>query len=664
MCFELNLLRLCRLTMSELKKAFNIMAKLGISTASYHADNAISKFRVNERKSVERVASAQVTKIADEKTFLTNAANKFNLDIAETKAAVKNMARSQGYLATTMDVLDNASSILAKLQDLAVLGANGSNSFADHEAIDAEADALMDRFHDIIQNSSYKGMSVFDDSNASSKMAVGNSGEISFGVASLYYDELYDHTNPSEPFILPGTRYEITNNLSDDDKAAILAKTVGITADQLVPGFQFETTTPPEPVTPDVVAVNDTSSVGTEVANMGLLKNMLVKAGVNSTTGTLGSGGSTQPGLMYDSTGNGNFDDSYDYLTPGTPFDGFALKLNGSNSTNNNAGNKAEISGVSFQDLDNQLIWTGNINDADGNTWEIKHTYTLGSKATFVDIKTEITAGSNVADVSFGRFIDPDARAAPGDTSSTENVIGYGTVPKNNIVFSEANQSLYALGLYSTDSNVTSGTTSPWSSQADGYNGTHYATGAYGSGDDTIGMSWKFSDVQAGQKLTANYSYIFGVGAYQAARDAFNGGAGGGKDVTGGKGIVNVGSATEAAQRDFGDKLMIAPTLNSVDKVSAGTNLGASINTSRIEVVQQRINAARTLVGSQYAAITSAIDFATDMSAQYSLGTHTISDLNFSMETAYLTKQRIQIDTATAMLAQANQAQEGLLMLV
>ena len=640
------------------------MAKLGIATASYHADSAISKLRVNERKSVERVASAQVTKIADEKTFLTNAANTFNLDIAETKAAVKNMARSQGYLATTMDVLDNASSILAKLQDLAVLGANGSNSFADHEAIDAEADALMDRFHDIIQNSSYKGMSVFDDANASSKMAVGNGSEISFGVASLYYDELYDHTNPPEPFILPGTRYEITNNLSDDDKAAILAKTVGITADQLVPGFQFETATLPEPVTPDVVAVNDTSSVGTEVANMGLLKNMLVKAGVNATTGTLGSGGRTQPGLMYDSTGNGNFNDSYDYLTPGSPFDGFALKLNGSNSTNNNDGNKAEISGVSFQDLDNQLIWTGNINDANGNTWEIKHTYTLGSKSTFVDIKTEITAGSNVADVSFGRFIDPDARAAPGDTSSTENVIGYGTVPKENIVFSEANNSLYALGLYSTDSNVTSGTTSPWSSQADGYNGTHYVTGAYGSGDDTIGMSWKFSDVQAGQKLTANYSYVFGVGAYQAARDAFNGGAGGGKDVTGGRGIVNVGSATEAAQRDFGDKLMIAPTLNSVDKVSAGTSLGASINTSKIEVVQQRINAARTLVGSQYAAITSAIDFATNMSAQYSLGSHTISDLNFSMETAYLTKQRIQMDTATAMLAQANQTQEGLLMLV
>lgn len=654
------------------------MAHIGISRASYYAENAVSKSQVNKSNSMERIASAQTTKSAGEKAYSTNMKTRFDLGLAETKAAMKNMTRTQGYLATTMNVLDSASSILAKLQDLAVLGANGANSVADHAAIDTEAEALTDRFHDIIQNSTYKGMSVFNDADRYSTMAIGSKSEISFGVASLYYDELYDHTNPSEPFILPGTRYEITNTLTDDDKAAILAKTSGITADQLVPGFQFETESPPEPVTPDVVAVNDTSSVGTEVANMGLLKNMLVKAGVNATTGTLGSGGNTQPGLMYDAAGKGNFNDAYDYLTPGTPFDGFALKLGGTNSTNNNAGNKVEITGVSFQDLNNQLIWKGNINDANGNAWEVKHTYTLGSKATFLDIKTEITAGSNASDVSFGRFIDPDARAAPGDTSSTENVIGYGTVPKENIVFSEANQSLYALGLYSTDSNVTSGTTQPWSSQADGYNGTHYATGAYGSGDDAIGMSWKFSDVQAGDKLTANYSYVFGVGAYQAARDAFNAGAGGGKDVTGGKGIVNVGSATEAAKRDFGDKLMIAPTLNSVDKVSAGSALTSgqsdndgdpktpvsAINTSKIEVVQQRINKARTLVGSQYAAISSAIEFATDLSSQYALGADTVSDLNFSMETAYLAKHRMQQDAAAAILAQANKAQEGLMMLV
>ena len=50
-----------------------------------------------------------------------------------------------------------------------------------------------------------------------------------------------------------------------------------------------------------------------------------VKIGVNEATGTLGSGGNTPPGILYDATGTGTFNPSYDYLTPGSPFEGWAL---------------------------------------------------------------------------------------------------------------------------------------------------------------------------------------------------------------------------------------------------------------------------------------------------------------------------------------------------
>ena len=69
---------------------------------------------------------------------------------------------------------------------------------------------------------------------------------------------------------------------------------------------------------------------------MGLLQNDWVKAGVNTNTGTLGSGGGTSPGLLFDTTGTGTFNAAYDYLTPGAPFDGFSLKVDGVNKTNNN----------------------------------------------------------------------------------------------------------------------------------------------------------------------------------------------------------------------------------------------------------------------------------------------------------------------------------------
>ena len=327
----------------------------------------------------------------------------------------------------------------------------------------------------------------------------------------------------------------------------------------------------------------DTSSVNSTTSN-GVLQNDYVKAGVNKTTGTFGSGGNTAPGLQFDSTGTGTFNDSYDYLTPGSPFDGFSVKIDGTNYYNNNAGNTANIGATGdLVDGDNSLTWNGAWTHA-GSSWGLENTYTLGTTSPFIDIRTRITVGSAASDVWFGRYIDPDARAAAGDSSATDNVLGYGSIPTNNVAFSEATVSRYALGLYSTDSNVDAGIAN-WTQEADGYTDSKYylpeldadgnyqwtspgcetlAWGCpfvyatdddgnpiranYGTGDDTIGLSWHWTDVDVGDILEASYAYIFGPSAFAAASDAVEGGAGGGADVTGGAGVTDVGSATDAAE--------------------------------------------------------------------------------------------------------------------
>jgi flagellin len=86
--------------------------------------------------------------------------------------------------------------------------------------------------------------------------------------------------------------------------------------------------------------------------------------------------------------------------------------------------------------------------------------------------------------------------------------------------------------------------------------------------------------------------------------------------------------------------------------------------TEDIESVQAKINTARVQAGSQYAALESAVSFTTDLTAQYELGFNTVNDVNFSMETAHLAKNQILQQAATAMLAQANQGQQGLLQLI
>src|SRR6056300_542051 len=303
--------------------------------------------------------------------------------------------------------------------------------------------------------------------------------------------------------------------------------------------------------TTSMTAIADTSSMNGSVSGMGILENDYIKAGVNGTAGTFGSGGNTSPGLLFDSTGTGTFDTSYDYLTPGSPFDGWSIKIDGVNTTNNNGSSSSWTDSDGLTDTTDGFTWQGANSDYAG--WQVEHNYSLGATSQFVDIDTNITAGSSASDstVYFGRFIDPDARAAAGDSSSTDNVLGYSGIPDSNVAFSEALSSRYALGLYSTNSNVDAGI-SNWRSEADGY--TENAVDGDGSktntGDNTIGLTWVWTGVEAGDILTAEYAYIFGPSAFDAADEAIDAGAGGGTPgVTPSdwEAVEDVGSATDAA---------------------------------------------------------------------------------------------------------------------
>jgi len=288
----------------------------------------------------------------------------------------------------------------------------------------------------------------------------------------------------------------------------------------------------------------------TALADNVIIQNEYVRAGVNETTGTFGSGGNTRPGLQYDSTGTGTFpgdSEQGDYLTPGAPFDGFTVDVDGIAYTNNNSGGASGIAsnGWTGTPTADSATWSGGVT----GVFDMTNTYSLPSGQEYIDITTGITAQTAITTLRFGRFIDPDAMPAAGDTSATDNVLGYGTIPEANVVFSEATVSRYALGLYSTDSNVGAGISSRWSTDPN-----DYATGgdyAVGNGDDTIGLGWEWTGLAAGDIVTANYAYIFGPSAFDAASTAIAGGAGGGVDITTGT-LEDVGSATDAASGSSG----------------------------------------------------------------------------------------------------------------
>jgi flagellin len=124
--------------------------------------------------------------------------------------------------------------------------------------------------------------------------------------------------------------------------------------------------------------------------------------------------------------------------------------------------------------------------------------------------------------------------------------------------------------------------------------------------------------------------------------------------VVGSKFLVKSAASTEAMAG-----------INSLIQGMTFRRIGATNElTQDIEAVQAKINTARVQAGSQYAALESAVDYTTDLTAQYELGFNAVNDVNFSMETAHLAKNQILQQAATAMLAQANQGQQGLLQLI
>lgn len=306
-----------------------------------------------------------------------------------------------------------------------------------------------------------------------------------------------------------------------------------------------------------------------------ILVNEYIKVGVNETTGTLGSGGNTNPGIQYDNSGTGTFNSRYDYLTPGSPYEGWAVRLDNADGTrfklygNNNAGFQMDgntaVSGAWVgTPTANSAVWAGTATE-----FGIRHTYSLPSAQKYLDITTRIDATAAMPHLYFGRYIDPDAVAAPGDSSATDNVRGYGIIPKSNVVFSEATVSRYALGLYSATPTSVNTSIQGWTSDPKNY---YLNTGGrpdVSTGDDTIGIAFYAANVAAGDILTYNYAYIFGPSAFSAADYAITGGAGGGTAGSSSFGtLVDVGSATDAGS---GTPVVVTPPAPTVTSTSTAT---------------------------------------------------------------------------------------------
>ena len=417
------------------------MANIGATTAFYKVETSLTRANNEVSKSMERLATGKQNANAGDRSSYAAMADTFRLDYVGTKAGIKGASVVMGYLETGMRVLDSAAALLSRLQELAVLGANDTNTLSDHEAINLEAEAIAQEFNRLMSNNTYKGKNVFVDTANSEFVSMGGrEAEMTFGIGEFDYSELF------------GTARTVATGLPN---------------------------------------------ANTQV-NLTFLPSDAVFGPVLDFAADITANGDLQRGKTY--TVRTDADDTIDDVVA------------------------AQSDHSDFDDFDDGVFFTMD-NDADigaGSALVVRHA--LGNGQTY-EIVTVPAA-------------DADKTAIINNSNLT-----------------------------STDQLV-------------------------------VGMAFT---------MTADYEL---TGAF------------------------------------------------------TGREIDANAITNRIESVQKKINTARVQAGSQYAALESAVTYTTDLTAQYELAYNTVHDVNFSMETAHLAKNQILQQAATAMLAQANEGQQGLLQLI
>ena len=224
------------------------MANIGATTAFYKVETSLTRANNEVSKSMERLATGKANANAGDRSSYVAMADTFRLDFVGTKAGIKGASVVMGYLETGMRVLDSASGLLSRLQELAVLGANDTNTEADTEAIDREAEAIADEFHRLMSTSTYKGKSIFVDTAGGEYVSMGGrDSEMTFGIQEVEYSEVYVHdyekyavevvgtaagatgtakeiaalTDLATTAIMKGTDYVVTAAFDDADATAV-----------------------------------------------------------------------------------------------------------------------------------------------------------------------------------------------------------------------------------------------------------------------------------------------------------------------------------------------------------------------------------------------------------------------------------------------------------
>lgn len=250
----------------------------------------------------------------------------------------------------------------------------------------------------------------------------------------------------------------------------------------------------------------------TAIAAPVVLEGSYLKVGVND-LGTLGSGGATSPGILHDPTGTGTFGVN-DYLTPGTPHEGFAINAGGIFAGNNNDGANADFAGAApttgtIAGFDNSASWTGS------NTFmTIKNDYFFNDGDQRINIRTTITALSDVRNVEFLRSEDPDPDVNTFGSFDTTNQRGNFLFAPEDFVGAAGGLTGLTIALLNLNGDTYEHNTGIGHGCCSLNDPDIYLQAIPvddGNGDNSINLAYLLGDILAGNSIVIDYAYVFGA---------------------------------------------------------------------------------------------------------------------------------------------------------
>jgi flagellin len=211
------------------------MAKIGINNAVYRVETALTRSNQNVSKNMSRIATGSNTAIPSDRASFSTLAHTLALDIAGVKSAIKNSALMKGFLSTAIANIDTLTVLNSQLHELAILGANASNSDADSAAIDLEAEAIADELWRVAANANFKGKDIFDIVDRTEYLSLGGRDAeytVTFQTIISSVVALYDYT--SVPYLSQDNLQQVpSDGISNTDAMTSLTESLQKDLNQL-----------------------------------------------------------------------------------------------------------------------------------------------------------------------------------------------------------------------------------------------------------------------------------------------------------------------------------------------------------------------------------------------------------------------------------------------